>query len=720
MKKYFRLIRQNLNNIYRFTITTITIVLIILLFPNTGNFKYEYQKGKPWMHETLIAPFDFSILKTDKELNQDRDSILNRFSPYFKVDTSVYPKVMDRFEKNFEKKWTLFEKSKAFKKLNYSQKRITAEKVLCFNYLKTNLKSYYEIGIADFQNEKIQYNYTLPETINKSLNNVNEQIATNKIFSARTAYQDINQNIKGDYTNLVFQSFIQSLNLDSFLAQNLFYDKNMSDQIKNSMLSNISLTKGKVDFGTRIVLRGDIINDDTFLILESLKKEYEKFLGASQNHYLIVGGQTLLIISCIVLLFLYLRNFRRQILHDNKKLLFIFLLVLLFVALTTLVLKLQGQNVDANIYIIPFALITIVVRTLMDSRTALFVFIVTVLITGFLAPNGFEFVFLQLAAGIMAIYSLPRLERRGQLVLTAIITFFTYSAVYFAFAITQEGSITEIKWFNFVWFAFNGLLLTFSYSLIYIFEKLFGFLSDVTLIELSNQNHPLLKQLIQHSPGTFQHSLQVANLAEAAINKIGGNPLLARTGALYHDIGKMKHPIYFIENQMSNKNPHDDLDYDRSAQIITDHVKYGVKIAKKHKLPQQIIDFIETHHGAGKVMYFYTSFKNKYPDKEVDEEKFQYPGSDPFTKETAVLMMADGIEAASRSLKEKTPETIRKLIDKMIDKQVQENRFAHADITFKNINEIKEIFTSNLINAYHARIEYPKEMNNKEEYQSQQ
>nr|WP_320120729.1 HDIG domain-containing metalloprotein [uncultured Marinifilum sp.] len=418
-----------------------------------------------------------------------------------------------------------------------------------------------------------------------------------------------------------------------------------------------------------------------------------------------LAGQSLLVISCIVLLFLYLRNFRRKILHDNKKLLFLFLLVLMFVAITTLVLKFP----KINIYIVPFALITIVVRTLMDSRTALFVFIVTVLITGFLAPNGFEFVFLQMSAGIMAIYSLPRLERRGQLVLTGIITFITYSIVYFAFAITQISHISEINLLNFMWFAINGLLLTFSYSLIYIFEKLFGFLSDVTLIELSNQNHPLLRELTKQSPGTFQHSLQVANLAEAAINHIGGNPLLVRTGALYHDIGKMKHPIYFIENQLSNSNPHDSLEFDKSAQIITDHVKYGVKIAKKYKLPQKIIDFIETHHGSGKVMYFYTSFKNKYPDKEIDEEKFKYPGPDPFSKETAVLMMADGIEAASRSLKVKSPESIRELIDNIIDKQVREHRFANADITFKNINEIKDIFTNALINVYHARIEYPEE-----------
>ncbi len=705
MKNRFTFIKQYINYIYRFLLTATTIGLIMLLFPNTGNFKYEYQKGKPWMHETLIAPFDFSVMKTEKELQQDRDSILNRFSPYFKVDTSIYSKAIVEFEKNFEKKWKLFEEPYLFVNTSYSEKIAEAEKARCHHDLKALIKKYYNVGIADFQSEQLQYDFKLPETINKSVDNISEQVFSNRIYSPKTAYEDLISSLKANYLDPVFFDFLQNLNLDSYLMPNLFYDKESSEKVKSSLLSNISFTKGKIDRGTRIVLKGDVIDDEKFLILESLKKEHESILGSSQSHYLIVGGQSLLVIACIVLLFLYLRNFRKEILFNNKKLLFIFLLVLLFVSLSSLVL----QFPSINIYILPFALITIVVRTLMDSRTALFVFIITVLITGFLAPNSFEFVFLQLAAGITAIYSLPRLERRGQLVLTAAITFITYSVIYFAFAATQEGSIEKIEWFNFVWFAINGLLLTFSYTLIYIFEKLFGFLSDVTLIELSNQNHPLLRKLIQNSPGTFQHSLQVANLAEAAINKIGGNPLLVRTGALYHDIGKMRDPVYFIENQTSEGSPHDHLGFDESAKIITDHVKYGVKIAKKHKLPQQIIDFIETHHGAGKVMYFYTSFKNKYPEKEINEDKFRYPGPDPFTKETAVLMMADGIEAASRSLKEKTPESIRELINNIIQKQIDEKRFENADITFKNIHEVKEVFANNLINAYHARIEYPKE-----------
>lgn len=703
MKKYFRWIRQNLNAIYRLLLFMIALGVLSILYPNIGNFRYEYQKGKPWMHETLIAPFDFAIHKTESELKENRDSLLANYSPYFHFKPEVPEKIKNKFDSNFDKKWASFSQSENFTNLDYSVSKTAQEKKRLRLYLQGLIKSIYTTGIIDSSIP----NQVLPKNINRSVDNISEKIATQNLYTPRLAYEFVFNSLKNDFQNQTYHIFFQDLNMDTFMTPNLLYDEDMSEKVKSSMLSTISLTKGLIKSGTRIVLIGDIIDDDTFRILESLKQEYESILGSSQSHYLIMGGQSLLILACLVLLFLYLRNFRPQILEDNKKLLFILLLIVLFVALSSLAIKFP----TINIYIIPFVLIPVVLRTLLDSRSALFIFIISLLLNGFLAPNSFEFIFLQLSAGIMAIYSLPRLERRGQLVITAIITFFTYSIVYFAFAITQEGSIQEIEWRNFMWFAINGLLLTFSYSLIYIFEKLFGFISDVTLIELSNQNHPLLRQLIQHSPGTFQHSLTVSNLAEAAINEIGGNPLLVRTGALYHDIGKMKNPAFFIENQMYNRNPHDDLEFDKSAQIITDHVKYGIQIAKKHKLPQQIIDFIETHHGAGRVQYFYTSFKNKYPDKKIDEEKFTYPGPDPFSKETAVLMMADSVEAASRSLKEKTPKTIGNLVISLIDKQISENRFEMADISFKNIHQVKQIFTQMLINIYHARIEYPKENN---------
>ncbi|MRT93278.1 HD family phosphohydrolase [Ancylomarina sp. 16SWW S1-10-2] len=702
MKKYIRWIRQNINAIYRITLFIITLGIISLIYPNIGNFRYEYQKGKPWMHETLIAPFDFAIYKTETELNANRDSLLAKYDPYYQFNPEISKKIKTEFNSNFEKKWTTYSQTENFKNLKYNKSKIAFEKNRIHLYFQDMFAGIYDVGIIEDANAK----FKSPNRINRTANNVSEKVETKNLYTPRTAYEYISKNLKNDFKSKSYQVFFQNLDLDTYLTPNLLYNEDMSDKVKNSMLSNISLTKGLIKADTRIVLIGDIIDDDTFRILESLKREYESILGSSQSHYLLMTGQSLLILACLVLLYLYLRNFRLKILEDNKKLLFILLLVTLFVGLSSLVTKFP----NINIYIIPFVLIPVVLRTLLDSRSALFIYITALLLCGFLAPNSFEFIFLQLSAGIMAIYSLPQLERRGQLIVTAIITFFTYSIIYFAFAITQEGSIQEIEWTNFIWFAINGLLLTFSYSLIYIFEKLFGFISDVTLIELANQNHPVLRKLIQQAPGTFQHSLTVANLAEAAINEIGGNPLLVRTGALYHDIGKMKNPVYFIENQMSNRNPHDNLEFDKSAQIITDHVKYGIQIAKKYKLPQQIIDFIETHHGSGRVQYFYTSFKNKFPDKEIDEEKFTYPGPDPFSKETAVLMMADSVEAASRSLKEKTPETIENLVGSLINKQIAENRFEIADISFKNIHQVKQIFTKMLINIYHARIEYPKEI----------
>ncbi|RZT96604.1 hypothetical protein EV201_1245 [Ancylomarina subtilis] len=702
MKKYIRWIRQNTKVIYRVLLFIITLGVLSLIYPNIGNFRYEYQKGKPWMHETLIAPFDFAIHKTEAELAANRDSLLANFSPYYEYKPEVLVNVSNKFNADFDKKWNAYIQTEHFKNLNYNESSTSIEKKRIRLYFQDIISGIYDVGIIEASTDQLQ----IPEKINRSLNNISEKIETKSLYTPQTAYEFINKSLKDDFKDQNYHVFFQNLNLDTYLTPNLIYNEDMSEKVRNSMLSSISLTKGLVKAGTRITLIGDIIDDDTFRVLESLKREYESILGSSQSHYLIMGGQSLLILACLILLFLYLRNFRIQILEDNKKLLFILLLIVIFVGLSSLAMKFP----IINIYIIPFVLIPVVLRTLLDSRSALFIFIISLLLNGFLAPNSFEFLFLQLSAGIMAIYSLPQLERRGQLVITAIITFFTYSIVYFAFAITQEGSIQEIEWKNFIWFAINGLLLTFSYSLIYIFEKLFGFISDVTLIELANQNHPVLRQLIQHAPGTFQHSLTVANLAEAAINEIGGNPLLVRTGALYHDIGKMKNPVYFIENQMTNRNPHDSLEFDKSAQVITDHVKYGIQIAKKHKLPQQIIDFIQTHHGAGRVQYFYTSFKNKYPDKEIDEEKFTYPGPDPFSKETAVLMMADSVEAASRSLKEKTPESIENLVISLIDKQISENRFEMADISFKNIHQVKKIFIQMLINIYHARIEYPKEI----------
>jgi putative nucleotidyltransferase with HDIG domain len=421
---------------------------------------------------------------------------------------------------------------------------------------------------------------------------------------------------------------------------------------------------------------------------------------------MILLGHLIFIIVCITVLFLFLLNFRREILEDSLKISFILIIVLIFVSIASVTLK---YSID-SIYLIPFAIIPIIIRTFYDARLALFIHIIVVMLVGFFAPNGFEFVFLNFIAGIIAIFSLTDLHRRGKLFLSAFLVVITYSIIYFGMSITYEGNVHDIKWENFLYFGANGVLLLLSYPLIYVFEKVFGFLSEVTLLELSDTNQPLLRLLAEKAPGTFQHSLQVANLAEDAVYKIGGNPLLVRTGALYHDVGKMDNSICFIENQNSGYNPHDYLELDESAKIIINHIIIGEKIAKKYKLPIQIIDFIKTHHGTSRVEYFYRLFKNKFPDKTIDEKKFTYPGVKPYSIETAVLMMADTVEAASRSIEKIDENAINNLVDSLIDKQIANGQYEDAPLTFKDVSIIKRIFKQKLVNIYHARIEYPKEI----------
>lgn len=702
MNKYFRLIKQNLDKIYRLVMLFVAIALIALMFPNIASFAYEYQKAKPWMHETYIAPFDFAIYKTKKELNIERDSILKNYKPYFMLKEVIAVDVFDQLAKQFNDKWSIYETSSD---MDISEEKLQTYKKIIYKSLHENIKYVYSKGLVDFADNNYIDNVS---SIFIVRNNLATEYNKKDLYNVRTAYIEIKKSITLDSRLHEFKSFVQNLNIASFLRPNLEYNGDMSEKIKTNMISNISLTRGMVQAGERVVSAGEIIDDSTFRILESLKKEYENALGSSHSRYLIQLGQLFLIAICLSLLYFLLNSFRNNIFNDSRKVFFILMLIIMLVAASVLVLQFAEKFPSFfNMYMIPFTIIPIMIRTFMDSRTALFSYLITILIVSFLAPNSFEFIFLQMIAGIVSLLSLSKLERRGQLILTASAVFLAYSLVYFSFAIMQEGSVQEIEYRFFAWFAVNALFLTLVYPLVYIFEKLFGFLSDISLIELSNPNHPLLREMTRRTPGTFQHSLQVANLAEAAIYEIGGNPLLVRTGALYHDIGKMNNPVYFIENQASNVNPHNKLEFDKSAEIITDHVKYGIKVAKKNKLPQQIIDFIATHHGAGKVMYFYNSFKNKYPDREIDEEKFTYPGPDPFSKETAVLMMADAIEASSRSLPEKSPQAIEALVNKIIDGQVNGKRFDNADISFKNIKQIKKIFTQMLINIYHARIAYP-------------
>ncbi|NTW34309.1 MAG: HDIG domain-containing protein, partial [Bacteroidetes bacterium] len=467
--------------------------------------------------------------------------------------------------------------------------------------------------------------------------------------------------------------------------------------------NEISLTYGMVQKGERIISKGELVTADKYQVIESLKKEYETQLGASSKYYKILIGQILLICISISVLLLFLLTYRNDVLADNKKVFFILMNIYFMVLITSTVLKIDA----IYLYIVPLCIIPVIIRVFFDTRLALFVHLVTIIIIGFIVPNSFEFIFIQLITGIIAIMSVVNLRKRSQFFHTTLLIFATYSATYTGITLMQDGSLADININIYFLFACSSLLILFSYPLIFLYEKLFGFVTSVSLMELSDINSKLLRALSTKAPATFQHSLQVANIAEEAVYGINGNSLLVRVGALYHDIGKMDMPNYFIENQRNGINPHEDYSSDESAEIIISHVIKGIELAKKYNLPEQVIDFIRTHHGTRKTLYFYTQFIKNNPDELVDESKFTYHGPIPFSKETAVLMMADAVEAASRTLKKTDEKSINTLVEDIIDTQIAQQQFVNSDITFRDITIIKKIIKKKLLNMFHVRIDYP-------------
>jgi putative nucleotidyltransferase with HDIG domain len=654
------------------------------------------------MHTTLIAPFDFPIYKSDRQLQDERDSILRNYNPYFVYDSSVLQVQREAFSVSFDAKRNDFLKSDALgKQSNYQKQRFIQNANNFKSFAVEVLNQIYWTGIVE--SSEITEGLNENDEIIILKNKLADTYEYDKVLTEKKAYESVINHVDEYLVNhqqkVSYPDFYKAINLYEFIEPNIFYDQKTSENVKAEMLANISKTRGMVQAGEKIISQGEIIDSHLFRILESLKYESENRLGSGYFFQIILIGQIIFVFACIAVLFLFLWNFRKEILEHTTKTTFILMLVLIIV--------LVSRFTTQVLYIIPFALVPIIIKTFYDARLALFIHMITVLIVGFFAPNGFEFIFLNFIAGIVAIFSLTNIYRRGKLFLSAALVFLTYSFVYFGLAITQEGNFSNIELHNFIYFALNGGFVLLAYPLIYIFEKGFGFLSDLTLMELSDTNSKLLRLLAEKAPGTFQHSMQVANLAEEAIFKIGGNPLLVRTGALYHDIGKMVNPAYFIENQRAGFNPHDMHEFDESANIIISHVKDGVELAKKYSLPEPLIDFIRTHHGTTKVQYFYRSYIRKFPDQEVDINKFTYPGPKPFSKETATLMMADSVEAASRSLSDINEEKINQLVESIIESQMKEGQFDNSNITFKDIATIKSIFKQKLVNIYHARIEYP-------------
>ena len=672
---------------YKIALVLMCVSVIVYVFPKTVKFKYSYQKNKPWLHEDLIAPFDFGINKTDNEIKDEQSDLVSNSKPYFKIDNAVFTKLAKSFPAEFD-----IETSKLGIKPNEKNYLLNKE------YCQRVLNDIYGKGIIE---TNVQLDKKAPEyTIYILNNNIAEEVEIKQLFTIVSAFEYLKSNLAQSQNiseTLVMRVF------ENLLQQNIIFDAITTTKTQKEMLENISLSRDMKQHGERIISRGDIVDQDKFKILESLKAEYINQTGGTSNLYYIMGAQFIMVAMSILMMIIFMTLFRKDMLADSKILFFI----LLNIMLTATMVGIASRFKIASIYILPFCIFPILVRSFFDTRVALFMHLSSTLIIGIIAPNPFEFIFIQIVAGFFAVFSILDMHHRSQLFFTVGIIFLTYSLAFISYSVMLEGTLNNVDWTTLQWFGVSAVSVLFVYPAIFIYEKLFGFVSEVTLMELSDINSPLLRALALKAPGTFQHALQVANLAEEAIIAIGGSSLLVRTGALYHDIGKMDMPMYFIENQSAGVNPHNELSFEDSAAIITGHVIKGIEIAKENNLPDQLIDFIRTHHGTTKAQYFYQSFLKNFPDEEIDVSVFQYPGPIPFSKETAVLMMSDSVEAASRSLKHYDADSLEKLVDRVIDSQIAQNQFANADITFKNITVIKRIFKKKLSNIYHLRIEYP-------------
>lgn len=668
------------NLIYKSLIFIATVSVIVYFLPNEGKFNYQFDINKPWKYGLLQASFDFPIYKNDIQVQKEQDSILADYQPYFQIDKEAEKNVLSKLREDYNK--TL---------------RHSLPGTDYVRYIERTLKALYEDGIIAGNDLK-----RMEEDSIIAIRLVDKNVATSRfidqLYTVKEAYEYL---LNADTTHYK-KKILQQCNLNDYITPNLVYDEEKSEAAQKDLLSNISWANGFVLNGQKIIDRGEIVDEQTYNILESLRKEWEKRSDSVQEKRLTLAGQILYVGIFLFCFMAYLELFRADYYERKGTLPLLFALIVFFPVLSSIMVE---QNLS-SIYVVPFAMIPIIVRVFLDSRTAFMAHVTIILLCSITLRFPHEFILLQVVAGMVAIYSLRELSQRSQLLRTALVVFISYALLYFAFELIHEDDLTKLNTRMYIYFMINGILLLFAYPLLFLLEKIFGFTSDVTLVELSNINNSLLREMSEVAPGTFQHSLQMANLAAAAANKIGGKSQLVRTGALYHDIGKMVNPAFFTENQ-SGVNPHKSLSYEQSAQVIISHITDGLKLAEKHNLPKVIKDFISTHHGRGLTKYFYISYKNEHPDEEVDQEKFRYPGPNPFTKEQAVLMMADSVEAASRSLPEYTEESISTLVDKIIDTQVSEGYFKECPITFKDIATVKALFKEKLKTMYHTRISYP-------------
>ncbi|RXG20653.1 HD family phosphohydrolase [Leeuwenhoekiella marinoflava] len=671
---------KNQGSIYKVLLCIVSTILIVYLFPKSGKFQFDFQQNKPWQYDNLYAPVDFAILKSQYQLEQEQAAVENNIIPYFIYDQDIANEAKAAYENQFASVFT------------DSIFRNRQRELKAFG-LKI-LDEIYKYGVISdltaFQEGRKIYLRRGNEIEETSIENLNTTDEITTLINRKL--------VNGPYVQAVNR--FKELFFD-VVQPNVNYDEKLTNKELNAEMSKIAPTKGVVNKGSRIVAKGEIVEQSTYQILKSLQAEYESQTWTASKYNWVVFGYVLLVAVALTMLLLFIKTYRELVFENNTKVTFIFFNIILMVLFTTLIVK-----YDANyVYVVPLCILPLVIKAFFDSRLGLFTHVITILLLGFIVPNTSEYMFLQVIAGIVTILTVSELYKRANLFISVGQITFIYIVGYFAFHIIHEGTVENLEWETFSTFIITGLATLFVQPLIYAYEKIFGLVSDLSLLELTDTNSKLLKDLANKAPGTFHHSLNVANLAEAAANEIGANSMLVRVGALYHDIGKMVNPTDFTENQSTGINTHEDLSPRESARIIIDHVINGIEIARKNNLPDRVIDFIRTHHGTSTVYYFYK--KAQEQDEDVNIEDFRYPGPLPFSKETAILMMSDSVEAASKSLKNPTSVLIDSFVEKIINRQMDENQFLNATITFKEIQVIKKVLKSKLNNIYHLRIEYP-------------
>ena len=695
MKKVLDIIRNHHNLIYRIGLFVIAIALSVYLMPRKKSFAYEPIEGKPWPHERLISDMEFSVLKSADKIAQEKQQVLNNKKFIFKLDESRAVEAEINLDIELERFSISRKDNRPTLKSQKEHNKYVNNLIVKVNSIWDEI---YRKGVIQSNGNIDNKDSNFLILIDKG-NGAKQDYLYNyySIIEATDLIKTIDIEDVDDYKALV-DILVETLTYDY-----LFNSKETMVYLEHEQ-NKISKVNGKVSVGELIISKGELVSPKIYLKLLSYKKEFEGAQISSRANIFILIGQIIVISLCFLIVFLFIRAKRTQLFNDSSAIKFILLNLIIFIGLARFSLVFSDNNL---IYLVPFCTLPLVIRSFYDLRLALFIYTIAIVLIGWLAPNPFHFVFVQLMAGILSILTIDNLYKRSDLFISVGKITLVYFLSYLGISLITKGDIFGLDYIVYFYLLVSAILTLFTYPLVYVYEKMFSLISDISLLELSDTNHPLLKELSEKAPGTFHHSLQVCNLAENAAMEINGDVLLIRVGALYHDIGKMDNAHFFIENQMAGVNPHDELSSDESAKVIISHVIRGIEKAKKHNLPEQVIDFIRTHHGESVVQYFYRQYVKKFPEMMNDTDKFRYLGPKPFSKETAILMMADSVEAATRSLSEKNAENISELVHKIISSQMSSGQFEEADITLKEINIIKKAFIKKLLSMHHLRIEYP-------------